>query len=383
MLALSAPRPDFNGALMQFLIGLLQTSATPEDRDRWLDWLATPPGPAQLRDCFEPYAHAFELQAGQAAFMQDYDELDSEAQSIDKLLIDSPGRKTLHENTDHFVKRERVKLLCPGCTATALFTLQTNAPGGGLGHRTSLRGGGPLTTLVVLDENSDLPCDLWRNLWLNVLEQPELDTLTGNIARTAPADIFPWLGKTRTSEKKTGQETTPRDGHPLQMYWAMPRRIRIQWGTSTRGHCDICGLLSNELVTHYYTRNYGTNYTGPWRHPLTPYREDNTGNHLPQQVQPGGFSYQHWLGMTGDIGASAKVVSRYHNLGRKDAQFRLYAFGYDMDKMKARCWDETTYPLITMPETVRAEFFRTGQDPDRDRRASLRLCPTLCESCMA
>ena len=31
VIALSAPRPDFNGALMQFLIGLLQISAAPED----------------------------------------------------------------------------------------------------------------------------------------------------------------------------------------------------------------------------------------------------------------------------------------------------------------------------------------------------------------
>ena len=148
VLALSAPRLDFNAALMQFLIGLLQTSATPKDRDRWLDRLVSPPNLAQLKDCFEAYSHAFELQAVQGAFMQDYDELDTEAQSIDKLLIDSPGGKTRKKNTDLFVKRERVGRLCPGCTATALFTLQVNAPGGGLGHRTSVRGGGPLTTLV-------------------------------------------------------------------------------------------------------------------------------------------------------------------------------------------------------------------------------------------
>ena len=360
VLALSAPRADFNAALMQFLIGLLQTSATPEDRDRWLNRLVSPPGPAQLKDCFEAYAHAFELQAVQGAFMQDYDELDTEAQPIDGLLIDSPGGKTRKKNTDLFVKRERVGRLCPGCTATALFTLQVNAPGGGLGHRTSVRGGGPLTTLVSPDENSDLPCDLWRRLWLNVLEQPELDTLTGDTSRTAPADIFPWLGKTRTSENETGQETTPMDGHPLQMYWAMPRRIRVQWITSTRGQCDVCGSASDRLVTHYHTRNYGTNYTGTWQHPLTPYRVDNSGHRLPQHAQPGGLGYQHWLGMTDDNDnhVSAKVVKRYRSLDENGTQFRLHVFGYDMDKMKARCWYETTYPLFTMPETARIDFSR-------------------------
>ena len=63
--------------------------------------------------------------------MQDFDTLITDAQPIEKLLIDSPGEKTLKENTDHFVKRERVKQLCPCCTTMALLTLQINAPGGG------------------------------------------------------------------------------------------------------------------------------------------------------------------------------------------------------------------------------------------------------------
>ncbi len=33
---LVAPRPDFRGALYQFLIGLLQTAYAPADRDKWL-----------------------------------------------------------------------------------------------------------------------------------------------------------------------------------------------------------------------------------------------------------------------------------------------------------------------------------------------------------
>ena len=34
--ALNAVRPDFNGALIQFLIGLVQTTAAPADDDAWL-----------------------------------------------------------------------------------------------------------------------------------------------------------------------------------------------------------------------------------------------------------------------------------------------------------------------------------------------------------
>ena len=156
VITLNAPRPDFNGALMQFLIGLLQTAATPASHDQWLDWLEEPPTPDVLKAQFEPYADAFALQGEKGSFMQDFEPLEGAGfNGIAELLIDSPGGNTVKENKDHFIKRGRVEQVCPCCAATALFSLQTNAPSGGQGHRTSLRGGGPLTTLVVLDENSD------------------------------------------------------------------------------------------------------------------------------------------------------------------------------------------------------------------------------------
>lgn len=246
VIALNAPRPDFNGALMQFLIGLLQTAATPASHDQWLDWLEEPPTPEALKAQFEPYADAFALQGEKGSFMQDFEPLEGTGfNGIAELLIDSPGGNTVKENKDHFIKRGRVEQVCPCCAATALFSLQTNAPSGGQGHRTSLRGGGPLTTLVVLDENSDLPSDLWRSIWLNVLEQQTLNTLTGDKDKTELADIFPWMAKTRTSEKDSGKETTPLDVNHLQMYWGMPRRIRVQWQSVLSGHCDLCNAASD------------------------------------------------------------------------------------------------------------------------------------------
>lgn len=60
ILALAAPRPDFNGALLQFLIGLLQTAAAPEG-EQWADWLEQPPSPKTLKACLNPFSQAFEL----------------------------------------------------------------------------------------------------------------------------------------------------------------------------------------------------------------------------------------------------------------------------------------------------------------------------------
>ena len=35
VIEINAPRPDFQGALYQFMIGLLQTCFAPEDEDEW------------------------------------------------------------------------------------------------------------------------------------------------------------------------------------------------------------------------------------------------------------------------------------------------------------------------------------------------------------
>ncbi len=361
IVSISSPRVDFDGALIQFLIGLLQTTMTPTDADQWYDLLKSPPSLDKLKSAFKSKTHAFETQGKQTRFMQDYDPLDSKGHPISKLLMDAPGDNTLKKNTDHFVKRGRVKCLCTACASTALFTLQSNAPAGGRGHRTSMRGGGPLTTLVVNDcKNTGLTDNLWTNLWLNVLDKETNQRITGAWDKTEDKHIFPWLAPTQTSEKTTGKEVFPEDTHPYQMYWSMPRRIRILWNETVAGHCDLCDTESESLVTHYETKNYGINYSGAWVHPLSPHSvNQKTGEILPKHAQPGGITYRHWLGLISpydETNKPALVVSRYQEIisnydPDEKEQLRLYTFGYDMDKkmkMKARCWYESTFPLYEL-----------------------------------
>ena len=333
----------------------------PEDYDKWVDWLEEPPAPELLQEKFRPYIEVFNLNGDGPKFMQDYDQLDVKGfNMINALLIDSPGDNAIKKNTDHFIKRGRALELCPACAATALFTMQTNAPSGGQGHRVSLRGGGPLTTLVVLDpKGSGLRYDLWRNLWLNIFEKKTIRTMTGNYSKKEPADIFPWLAPTRTSEKETGRETTPLDVNPLQMYWGMPRRIRIDWKTVNSGCCGVCGLHSEKLVMRYITKNFGIDYFGAWQHPLSPHFINDKGEVIPMHPQPGGLTYRHWLGMTAEYESvkPALVARRFAKLAQNyGEQFRLHVFGYDMDNMKARCWYETTFPLYLIQDEIRETF---------------------------
>lgn len=351
VMELAAPRPDFQGAMYQFLIGLLQTGFAPEDPDEWLEYWDKPPDAELLRLRLEALAGVFEFDnPGGPAFMQDYALPEGERKGIASLLIEAPGGKTVRDNLDHFVKRDSVQRVCKVCAAMALFTLQTNAPSGGVGHRVGLRGGGPLTTLVLLLEQAPL----WQMLWLNVLDIEDAPVCSqGN-----PSTVFPWMGPTRVSDK-AGYDTTPENTHFLQAYWGMPRRIRITFpADAVIGDCDLCGAHDVELVDEYITRNYGVNYMGVWVHPLTPYRFDSNKEKLPLSIkgQQGGLGYRHWLALTladaEDGDRAALVVRRYSEQRARELRIqrlaRVWCFGFDMDNMKARCWYDHTFPLFNL-----------------------------------
>ncbi|WP_084267481.1 type I-E CRISPR-associated protein Cse1/CasA [Azohydromonas lata] len=356
--AFDAPRADFNGALAQFAIGLLQVSTDVDRPARWQQLFNSPPDTATLRQWFEPHATAFRLDGEGARFLQDFTlrAADGEALGIGNLLIETPGENTVKNNADHFIKRGHVRALCPHCAAQALLTLQLNAPAGGVGHRTGLRGGGPLTTLLVTQSTSAHPRSLWHNLWLNVRDRPAFLATNCDEARTDARFSFPWLADVAALQKADGA-TAPAQVHPAHVYWSMPRRIRLDFDNVIAGECDLCGRHSERLVQHYVTRNYGLNYKGAWNHPLSPYYESKEG-WLPLHPQPGGIGYRHWLGWVLGYSTDKKhlrpatmVEYALARLTRKlPDRLRLWAFGFDMDNAKARCWYEATLPLYGLPE---------------------------------
>jgi CRISPR system Cascade subunit CasA len=353
VVALNAPRADFNGALIQFLIGLVQTAFAPEDEDAWFDIFHKPPAPETLKAAFEVYRDAFNLDGDGPRFMQDLDELaEQKPLPITVLLMDTMGSET------HFVKDLPQQGMSPAMAAMALYTLQTNAPGGGAGHRTSMRGGGPLTTLVLCTpvENNAPPVPLWQTIWLNILEK-SASVLASEHQR--PQDIFPWLAATRTSEKNSKTAlTAPEQVNPLQMFWGMPRRIRLVIDREISGSCGFSDENSDFLVREYRTKNYGINYPGElWQHVLSPHSKD-VKQTLP--IHPrGAVNYRHWLGLAQKSGdqktqrVPAKVISQFTHKRASDLRregvmlrTRLWAFGYDMDNMKPRCWYEAAMPLF-------------------------------------
>ncbi|OTA16871.1 type I-E CRISPR-associated protein Cse1/CasA [Xenorhabdus vietnamensis] len=381
----SLPRADFQGAAYQLAIGLLQTVFAPEDKYEWHDFYEQAPTQADLQTAFNRVEHAFNLIGDGPLFMQDFDSLaERKSTSISGLLIESPGEKTLKDNTDHFIKRGQCEVISPEMAAIALFTLQINAPAGGVGHRVGLRGGGPLTTLI---QPQELGASLWQKLWLNVINRKRWSYSDPDLNSSA---IFPWLGKTHTSQK-AGTEIYAHNVHELHMYWAMPRRIRLEVDDKP-AICQLTGQATSQSVSGYRTQNYGNNYSGTWKHPLTPYRwnpKKSDEEHLSIKGQPGGITYKIWDSLTfsdNEYGQDAAQVVEHFNLlsdyfaGEQSATPRLWVFGYDMDNMKARGWYSTILPLFSMPIDKKDAIFRRVKTLQNLSIYALTQCRTQIKS---
>ncbi len=350
VIAINWPRPDFRIATLEFLIGLLATAFPPPETDSgWLDLWDTPPTPDALDAAFAPLACAFNLDGDGPRFMQDFEDLASGEEPVERLLIETPGDSTVKKNTDLLVHRDRVSQLSRATAAMALFTFQSWAPAGGAGNRTGLRGGGPLTTLIVPPGAPTL----WHMLWANTPSGPRPNAADHTL-------IFPWLAPTITSEG--ARVVTHLSSHPLQCWWGMPRRIRLDFTADPDGGiCDLTGRPDDVLVKTWRQRPRGANYVG-WglHHPLSPHYTAKTGGEwLPVHPQPGGIGYRHWLGLVINSGDRLKVpaqaVANWKNLRSQDVSpdpVRLLAAGYDMDNMKARGFVESEMPLPAAPDVA-------------------------------
>lgn len=357
-LRIASPRPDFDGALLEFLIGLLQTAAAPATERAWEGEFETPPTVQALKKRFDTVRDAFFLDGDTPRFMQDLTVAKDDKAStepIGALLVDRIGESALHESPTLFAKPGLFLELGFPAAAAALMSLQTYAPAGGRGQLTSLRGGGPLTTVIVADL-------LWQTLWLNVLPRPEFEArVPGDPSKTAVGAVFPWMIKTRISATKGGAATPPQKVHPLQHLWGLPRRIRLVIDPEARGTCGVTGARDVPVVREYLNRPDGTSYEGDYRHPWTPYGLTKPGEPWnPKKGSSDGLPYRDWpLLVTGDAERSpATVVSYFAATRRRERvpQARLAAFGYAMSNMKPLRWCRAETPLVTVPVRLASYF---------------------------
>ena len=316
------PRPDLNLGCLEFLIGLVFLADPPENVEDWEERQA--PDPDRLRERLAPYRRAFELTGGGPSFLQDFGPLEGEPHPPEMLFMDSPGTKTMKENADFMVRRGRYGALAPGLAAMALYTLQAHAPQGGTGYRTSMRGGGPMVTLVDPERGRGL----WRLVWANT-----------PYGQAADIDALPWMKPTPTSEKK-GSERWPQQGRPVEAFFGMPWRLRL--------------VEEDGLIVGLIRRRHGINYAG-WVHPLTPYYRRKEGAELlPERPKPGRFGYRNWLGVVADSGAGALTqrAETVRNWKQRaiNAPADLIVAGWAMKQNKPLDFTWSAPPLVDLPE---------------------------------
>lgn len=375
-----AYRPDFHNAIFQLLIGLVQVAALPEDDEHWSELYYSPWSAEEFKEKVLQYADCFEIDANGPAFMQDYSLTEGgKEETLGNLFINLPANEHFSTLDDSGVKSEPQQIN-PYWAAVALYTLQTFAPSGGRGHRVGLRGGGPLTTILLPGSEDGT---LWEKIWLNIIAKEEIKNLTGDSEKTGVADMFPWMKPTKISEEK-GTELYADECHPFHMYFGMPRRIRLIFENEP-GVCDITGLPSETVVKKYITRHSGNNYSGVWFHPLNAYAHNpKKPDEAPYSKKPtsGGVTYRYWLGLVVESEDTfpASVVKRSQESAYRREVIRkqgvvLWAAGYNMNNMKAECWYDSrmpVYPLEKSDEQKVSAFVQKLIDSSKQLAAEVR-----------
>ena len=346
---LNSVRPDFDGAIMQFLIGVYQILLSPEEDEDCNNFFKTKPSVDSLKERIDLMTPAFVFDEGDHRFMQDPSANGSdEPWDIKKLLLDTSSKPNMH-----FLKDGTIQHICPHCAAMSLITLQLNSPVGGRGHLTSLRGGGPLTTLVCMPDDKKT---LWKNLILNILSK-EIFPSKGDLSVKSDelGSIFPWLDEIPNSDDVP--EIFPGDMHPYHVFFNVPRRIWVDFDNTVSGKCDLCGIHSNSLVIDYWTKNHGMSYNNTlWYHPLTPYKYDAKKDERSPVLGEESLGYNNWIGIVyssiDNRLIPAEVVStlskRFYELS--DLKINVFGYAIEKGKSKARVWVQATLPTFPVDE---------------------------------
>jgi len=365
---INAPRPDFQGALYQFLIGLLQTCFVPDDEDAWLERWEEMPSPEALREAFEGVKEAFELyNPDGAAFMQENPTSDKHQEEFDKaewlpvedLIGGALSGNTRKGNKDLFVKTKQIEVISPHWAALSLFNVQVTGVLAWGQHRIGLRGNAPLTTIVLPDASQSTT--LWKKLWLNVIFREDMDLIPGDPMKNGISDVFPWMGKTRKSPDKK-PPTSPSDGNPLQHYWAMPRRIKLMIEL-VHCQCDLSGEPIKWRVKN------GVYFTNGWVHPLTPYTRSDK-NQFPKALvgRDVADGFRQWVSLNFDEYSDEKnkkmrwgralAVKHFYDEKKHSVGIRtkLWCFGYDAESADVRCWYESMMPTFQVSQKSIDDF---------------------------
>ncbi len=422
IVALDAPRADFNAALMQFLIGLLQTIFAPKNPRAWRKLFNQPPSEDELKKKFEGIKDAFYLDGDGYRFMQDVLAKNAGKRGpipIEEMVFGAPGESGKDKNQDHFIKQNDIDGLCYSCAASALLTANIFAEDGGQGYFQSMRGNGFVSTLLNIDENQS-GISLWKNLWLNILENnvdnesalqetyywfknfpdkrqvEKLDKIEADInalkakkkknkSMDEKKQIDAKLNQLEKEIKKIKKEMGDLSGKKLiyptnsnlQVYWAWMRRFLLDTENTIEGQCSLCST-DGKLIRNFFKINKGYKYPKEeWqnKHPFSPskkYQRDQYDKNnrkykdkmLVIEMTQNGLPYTHWQDVViqTEKQTPAKVVNRHLKEKRLDEQLIIWSFGYAMDNNSPKGWYESKTPFYLLEDKGQRKGFEAEID---------------------
>jgi len=338
IIGLDAPRADFNAALMQFLIGLLQTVLAPKNPKEWRTLFNQPPSEDELKRKFKEkdIEDAFYLDGDGYRFMQDISIKDQgNMAGVIKLIPGIVGENTVKKNKDFFLKSSQLSRVSVSNLVTGLYLYHNyclSEKGGKFGqHHGSFRKRNTLTVFIIKEAGS-----LWENLWLNIIQNNKYRAL---ISSDLIESNFVWMHDFPNEKKQNDNNMTIKD-----IYWSMPRRVWVDFTELKKGICDLTSK-ETEVIENIFIKENGIEYrTELTRHPLIPYSKDDKGVH-PIKINGEGITYGDWLALVGGDTASENLLE--HMNRNLDGSFKILVCGYLNHSREAKtlCWFQNKMPI--------------------------------------
>ena len=248
---ISLPRDDMELACLQLLVSLTQVLFIPEGKPQLRERIQQPITELKYIDAIEGKVDWFELDHPEQPFMQVREVKAAELTDMAKLYAGLTGA-----TSSAFVNEpDLASRLCGTCTTIGLFNQASNCPSFGGGFKASLRGGSPVTTLV-------MGRDLRQTLWLNVLSKESLTS------------VMPWYEETFNEKpnwvqlvKAKEQVEAHKTGLVRGLFW-QPAHIELVKGEEV-SECDCCGQ-QDVLYTGFKKEKFVYDFNGVWPHPHGP-----------------------------------------------------------------------------------------------------------------
>lgn len=359
-----APTRELEAGLHEFLIGVYNTLTLPQSDYDCEEMMDNPSSPKEFREVFEQHAEQFRIFDDHVPFMQEKSEdmQDIDVSPLHLLPLQGPSENAINNHRDWHTKEGFIERICGHCGGLLLYLVQTRAITTNYRYMGTFRTAKHTTTLLIEDT-------VWETVCSNLTSADRLESIFG---MSVSADdweerSFPWsreLGEFLGDESygKDQVAYTLEDGHPLDVFWTMPRRFLFDV-LEQEEKCDICGSVSEPVITGFRKNTFGLKYEGSWLHTLSPFTEDDEGPEH-QQISGSDLVYRDWHSLTyqrPEQSTEPAYVVQSRNRSRRKNIHQLWAYTfhtYGSQNNKIGKFVEGTYPHFTFDKEEEERFFR-------------------------